>query len=175
RSRDRRESAPLTVFLAERSSGQELAGDDEPQDLARAFADGRELHVAEEFLGRIILHETVAPMDLDAVVGGPHGDLAGVQLRHRRFESGAAPAVLEICGAVGQEARRLDARGVVSELPLNGLKPADRPAERLAVLRISERCLMRALRQTDGERSDADAAGVEDLHRMDEAFTLGAE
>ena len=46
----------------------------------------RELDVAEELLGRIVLHEAVAAVNLHAVVGGLHGDLARVQLRHRRLE-----------------------------------------------------------------------------------------
>src|SRR5256885_1319823 len=52
-----------------RSSRQELAGDDEPLNLARALADGGQLDVAEILLGRIVLHEAVAAMDLHAVVG----------------------------------------------------------------------------------------------------------
>ena len=49
---------------------EQLARDDEPLDLARALADGEELDVAEVLLGRIVLDEAVAAVDLDAVVGG---------------------------------------------------------------------------------------------------------
>ena len=76
------------------SSRQQLPRDHEPLNLAGAFADGGELDVAEEFLGRIVLHEPVAAVDLHAVVGGLDGNLAGVELGHRRFERRATPRVL---------------------------------------------------------------------------------
>ena len=42
----------------------QLPRDDEPLNLARAFADRRELDVAEVFLRRIVLHEAVAAVNL---------------------------------------------------------------------------------------------------------------
>src|SRR5436190_17007951 len=82
--RSRRETqSPMPAGL--RSSRQQLPGDDEPLDLARALADGGELHVAEVFLRRVVLHEAVAAVDLDAVVGHLDGDLARIQFGHRRL------------------------------------------------------------------------------------------
>src|SRR5512134_2494344 len=67
---------------------EQLSGNDEPLDLARALSDGRELDVAEVLLGDVILHEPVAAVDLHAVLGNAHGNLARVQLGHRGFERG---------------------------------------------------------------------------------------
>ena len=70
----------------QRHRDEQLPRDDQPLDLARAFADRGQLDVAEVLLGRIVLHEAVAAVDLHAVVGDLHGDLARIQLRHRRLE-----------------------------------------------------------------------------------------
>src|SRR5262245_61375648 len=85
-----------------RSSREQLTGDDEPLDLARPFADRRQLHVAEVFLGRVVLHETVAAVNLHTVVGNSDRDLARVQLCHRRLERRALAALLQIRRAIGQ-------------------------------------------------------------------------
>ena len=154
---------------------QQLPRDDEPLNLARAFADRRQLDVAEVLLGRVVLHEPVAAVNLHAVVGRLDRDLARIELRHRRFERRPPAAILQIRRAIGQQARRFDARRVVGELPLNRLERADRLAERLALLRVAERRLVGALRQADRQRRDADAAGVEHLHRVDEALSFLAE
>src|SRR5215217_485619 len=81
-------SANVAITRPPRSSRQELAGDHQALDLARPLADGRQLHVAEIFLGRVILDEAVAAVNLDAVVRHLHCDLARVELRHRRLEGG---------------------------------------------------------------------------------------
>src|SRR5688572_33435113 len=75
------------------SGGKELSGDDEPLDLARAFADSRELDVAEILFGRVVLDKPVSAMNLDAVFRRAHGDLAGIQLGHGSFERRALPLV----------------------------------------------------------------------------------
>src|SRR6185295_5480145 len=99
-SRAARRRAPVRPVLASRTR-QELAGDDEALNLARPLADGRELHVAEILFGRVVLDEAVTAVDLHAVVGDADGDLAGVQLRHRRLQRRPPAALLEIGGAIG--------------------------------------------------------------------------
>src|SRR3712207_6919229 len=42
-----------------------------------------DLRVAVPLLDRVVLHVAVAAEDLDRLVGDLHGDLAGLQLRHR--------------------------------------------------------------------------------------------
>src|SRR5262245_39036365 len=93
----------------------EMAGDDQSLNLARALADRGQLHVAEELLGRVVLHEAVAAVDLHAVFGGAHGNLARIELGHRGFDAGARPGILERGSPIGQEPRSLDARGVVDQ------------------------------------------------------------
>src|SRR5579859_6905167 len=66
-----------------KDSLQELTGDDKPLNLGGAFADREELHVTEVLLRRIVLHESVAAVDLDAFLGYADGRFARVQLRHR--------------------------------------------------------------------------------------------
>src|SRR5450830_1752697 len=62
---------------------QELAGNDHPLDLGRAFANRAELHVTVELFGREVLREAVSAMDLHGEIRHAHGDLRGVELRHR--------------------------------------------------------------------------------------------
>src|SRR5207244_585039 len=90
-----------------RSTSEELAGNDKALDFARAFADRRQLDVAEVLLGRIVFHEAVAAVNLHAVVGGLHGDFARVQLGHRGLERGPLLTIFQVRGAVGQEPRGL--------------------------------------------------------------------
>src|SRR6185503_4994423 len=78
-----RDSDIIDVLAGPRPrSLQELARDDEALDLAGSLADGRQLHIAEEFLGRVVFHESVAAVNLHAVFGGSDGNLAGVEFRH---------------------------------------------------------------------------------------------
>src|SRR6187431_3571258 len=77
RTRSAREEEPVT------SGGQKLTGDHEALNLAGALADGQELDVAEVLLRRVVLHEAVTTVHLDAIFGDAHGNLARVQLRHR--------------------------------------------------------------------------------------------
>src|SRR5690606_8214603 len=55
------------------SVAKELPCDDEPLNLARPLANRAELDVAVELLGRIVLHESVAAVNLHALFGGAHG------------------------------------------------------------------------------------------------------
>src|SRR5262245_25181082 len=67
------------------AQAQELPGDDQALDLARALADRAELAVAQVALDRVVLHEAVATVDLDRVEGDLHCHLAGIELGHRRL------------------------------------------------------------------------------------------
>src|SRR6185295_152863 len=60
-------------------------------------------------------------------------------------------------------------------LPLHGLEARDRLAELPPLLRVGARGFVGALREPDRERGDADAAGVEDLQRVDETLSLLAD
>src|SRR5262249_55577702 len=170
-----RGSPASTRSESETLAGKELARDDKALNLAGPLADGGELDVAEELLGRIVFDEAVAAVDLDAVLGRTHGDLARVQLGHRGLERRPLPLVLERRGSVREQARRLDARGVLDELRANALERADRLAELLPHERIVPRRLVGALRQADRQRRDADPSCVEDLQRVDEPLSLFAE
>src|SRR5436305_1666730 len=66
-----------------RSSREKLTGDDEALHLARALADGAQLHVAVDALDQELARVPVATVDLDSVGGGPAGGFAGKELRHR--------------------------------------------------------------------------------------------
>src|ERR1035437_6071194 len=133
---------------------QELARDDHPLDLGRALADRAELDVAIELLDGEILREAVSAVDLDGEIRDAHGDLRGVELRHRRFLRRRAALVLQPAGAVCQEPRRLDLGGHVAEEILDRLELRDRLAELPPLLRVTERALEGALGHAEGERRD---------------------
>src|SRR5687767_1785472 len=107
----------------------EMAGNDQALNLARPLANRRELHVAEELLGRVVLHEAVAAVNLHAVLGRAHGDLARIELGHRGFDRGARPAVLERGGTIRQQPRRFDPRRGIDETRADALERADLLAE----------------------------------------------
>src|SRR5262245_62464887 len=95
------------------SGSQQLAGDHQPLDLAGALADGGELHVAEVLLGRVVLDESVAAEDLDAVLGCADSNLGGIELGHRRLERHLPSLILQPCGAVGEQPGSLHPRRIV--------------------------------------------------------------
>src|SRR3954469_23845973 len=63
---------------------QHLARDDEALDLVRPFVDLRDLRVAHHPLDWVLLDVAVAAEDLHRIGGDLHGDVAAVELRHRR-------------------------------------------------------------------------------------------
>src|SRR5439155_15100484 len=107
---------------------KELPGDDETLDLAGALADRGELHVAKVFLGGIVLDESVATVDLHAVVSRLHGNLDRIELGHRLLERGTTAPVFEVRGAVREQPGSLDSCRIIGELPLNRLVGTDRLA-----------------------------------------------
>src|SRR5689334_12587477 len=131
-----------------------MFGNDEALDLARALADGAELGVAPELLGRVVLGVAVAAVYLDGLLADLDGDLRGVELRHRGLHRRLPTRVLQRGGAVGQEARGLYLRRHVGKLELDGLEVRDWLAELLALLRVPDRRLVGPLRDAERERGD---------------------
>src|SRR5439155_6484212 len=76
-------------------SAQDLAGDHQPLDLARALADLHQLGVAVHALDRQVAHVADPAMDLDRLVGHPVRRLAREQLGHRGFLLVRPAGVLE--------------------------------------------------------------------------------
>src|SRR5687767_4047701 len=155
---------------------QELSRDDQALDFAGALADGAQLDVTEEFLGRVVFDESVPAVNLHRLFGGPDGNLARVQLGHGRLAPGAHDAlVLEPGGPIGEQPCGLNAGGHVGQLPLDGLKTRDGLAKLPALFRIPQRRLVRALGQPDRQGRNADAAVIENLQRVDEPLPLLAD
>src|SRR5712691_4830820 len=143
--------------------------------LVRAFADLQDLLVAVEPRDRVLLHETVAAVDLQRRVCGAVREQAGVELRLCGGEAEVLALILQPRGAVDELAPRLYLRRHVGERELHRLELRDRPAELLALLRVRERKVVRALCEPDAHRRDGDAAAVEDLHELLEALPSRAE
>src|SRR5579862_136068 len=153
----------------------EVLRDDQALHLVRAFADLEDLLVAVEARDRELLHEAVAAVDLERGVDDAVRQQPGVELRLRRGEREVAALVLEPRGAVDELPAGVDLRRHVRELELDRLEIGDRLAELMPLLRVRERQVVRALRETDAHRCDRDAASVEDLHELPEAATAFAE
>ena len=132
-----------------------LRADHEPLDLRGAFEDRVDLRVAVPLLDGVILHVARAAEDLDRLFGDLHRGLARVQLRHRalaRFEVLAGrrhPA-----RAPHEETGRVDVHLHVGELERDRLVHDDRPAERLTLLGVVERVLVRGARDAERLRAD---------------------
>src|SRR6266545_7507708 len=102
-------------------------------------------------------------------------ELTRVELRHRRGLCEASALILLPRRAVDEQSRSLDLRRHVDELLLHGLEGADRLAELLALLRVGVGEVVAALREADAHRGDRDAAAVEDLQELLQAFAARPE
>src|SRR5918997_1253830 len=122
---------------------QELAPDDHPLDLRRALADQQQRRVAVEALDLVLLRVAIAAVDAEALLDAEAAGLGGEQLRHAGLELGALAGVLQPRGLAGQQAGGLDLGRHVGELELDRLVLGDRLAERLALLRVTQRELQR--------------------------------
>ena len=76
---------------------------------------------------------------------------------------------------IGEQASGFDLRGHVGELELDGLKFGDGFAELFALLGVAHRAFVGALRHAQAERGDGNAAAIENLQAVDEAFAFFAE
>jgi hypothetical protein len=86
------------------------------------------------------------------------------------LEVGALAGVLHARGLQRQQPRGLDLGGHVGELELDRLVLGDRLAERLALLRVAEPELERALGDADAAGGDVDPADLERVHHLREAL-----
>src|SRR5262245_46400714 len=118
---------------------QQRPRDDELLDFRGPFADRPELRVTKRALDRILLHVSVAAVDLDRLEGHLYGDLARVELRHRGFGLVFDPLVAQRRGALRQEPRAFDLHRHLGKLELDRLELGDRLVELLASLRVVER------------------------------------
>src|SRR4051794_23971543 len=94
----------------------QVARDDHPLHLIRPFADLEDLLVAVEPRDRVLVHEAVAPVDLERPACGAVRQLARVELRHRRRLPEVASRILLPGGAVDESPRGLDLGRHVDQL-----------------------------------------------------------
>src|SRR4051812_35477428 len=93
------------LFDAEAGDG---SGDDELLDLLGAFVDVEDLGVAVHALDAVLPGVAVATQDLDGSLGGPHGDAAGLELRHGALGVDVLAVAAEPGGAVHEQAGGVD-------------------------------------------------------------------
>src|SRR5436190_18982801 len=139
--------------------------DHESLDLARPLVDLRDLRVAVVPLDRELLGVAVAAEDLDRLGRLAPRDLGRVELRLRpllrvRQALPAAPR-----RAVDEEARCVDLRRHVGELPLDRLEVGDSLPELAPLEGVLPRDVVRRLRDPDRLSGDPDPAAVERRHR----------
>src|SRR5271157_1239427 len=151
---------------------QDLPRDDQPLDFAGAFADGAQLHMAIELLGGIVFDESVAAVNLHALVGTADSHFTCVELCHRGFERGLHPRIFHGSSAMREQTGSIDLGCQIGELECNGLKFADRFAKLLALLRVLQRGFIRALRHAESKCGDGNAATIESAHGIDETFAF---
>src|SRR4051812_47726358 len=139
--------------------------EDQLLDLRGALEDVVDLRVAVHPLDRELARVAVAAEDLHRPLGGPHGDLAGLQLAHRPL------GVLELVavaahprGAPDQQAGGVDLELHVREHEGDRLVFDDLLAELLALLGVVERELVGGAGDAQRLGADRRAAGLEGLH-----------
>ena len=152
-----------------------MLGDHHLLHLVGALADREDLRVAVEAADRILLDVPVAAVDLHRLLGRPHREPAADQLclRGRKREQ-LAPVLLHR-RPVGEQARGLELRGDVRDLPLDRLELRDRLAQGPPLLRVGDRLVERSLREADAHRGDPDSPALERVHELPEAATSLAE
>src|SRR6185437_6985396 len=128
---------------------EDRAGDDEPLDLARSLVDLGDLRVAVVALDRELLRVAVAAEDLDRLARLPPRHLGGEELGLRAGLGVRQVVLLQPRGAVDEQAGGVDLRRHVGELVLDGLERRDRLPERVTLLRVLARDVVRRLGDAD--------------------------
>src|SRR5690606_29773421 len=139
-----------------------MPGDHQPLDLAGRLVDLGDLGVAEVALDRHLLRIAHAAVDLQRLVGDPHGGLRGGELGDRGLVAEALALALHPGRAQRQQQGRVELALHVGDLGLGHLEGADRRAEGLALLHVLDGGLVGRAGDADGLRRDADAARSEE-------------
>src|SRR5215217_2382405 len=108
---------------------EDRARDHEPLDLARPLVDLGDLRVAVEALSGELLRVPVAAENLDRLRRLPACHLRGEELRLRALLGMRPALLLEPRGPVDEQARSVELRRHVGELPLDRLEVGDAFAE----------------------------------------------
>ena len=123
---------------------QNLPRDHKSLNFAGAFADGAQFHVAVKLLGRIILDEAIAAVNLYRFIRYADGHFSRIKFRHARFARKSSVVIPRGNRLVGKPRRlvskqtcRFDLHSHVRELELNRLKLSNRLAELFALLYIA--------------------------------------
>src|SRR5450631_4516613 len=153
----------------------EVASDEEPLDLARAFVDLRDARVAIVALDGIVVQVAVAAVDLDRPGAHPLGELRRIELRLRRFREARDALGAHASRMQDEKPRGVDARVHVGEVVADARVLDQLLAELGAFLRIGERGLERGARDAPRLRGDADPAALEVGERDGEALAARAE
>jgi len=131
------------------------AGNDHPLDLARAFVDHRQAHVAQQLLDGEEARVAVTPEDLQGLAHHLEGGLGGVELGDRGRDGRVHPRIVLPSGLPGQEAGRFHLLVHLGDLEVDGLKVRQPGAEGASLL-----CIVDG--QLHGRPCGPDAEGADD-------------
>src|SRR5207247_905188 len=154
---------------------KELASDDDPLDLAGAFADLHETDVAQVAFDRKVLEVSISAEYLKRRVGGTRRGLRRIELGLRRRVGEPQARVGEGRGAVNEKASRVELGAGPREAPLDHLEFGDRSAELPALLRVPDRDVERRPAKANGERTDPDAPPGEHAFHVSEGVPVAAD
>src|SRR5215207_3312038 len=143
--------------------------------LVGALADREDLGVAVEAADRVLLDVAVAAVDLDGLLGGAHGEPAGLELGLGGGEAEGLAGVLLEGGLVGEQARGLDLGRHVGELGLDRLVLGDRLAEGDPLLGVAQSLVQSPLGEAEAHGGDTDATAVERLQELAEALAPSSQ
>ena len=155
-----RTGARLSAASRARPPGEVLA-DHHPLDLVGALEDLHDLRLAHVALDRELAGVAGAAEHLDGVGGHLHRRVGGHQLGDAGLPGVGLAGVLAAGGHQVRRAGGLDRGGHVGEQEGEALVLDDRPAERLPLAGVADGDVEGGLREPDGDRADAEAAGVE--------------
>src|SRR3984893_18589247 len=147
-------------------------GDDLLHDLAGTATDGEQPRIAERARHRRLHHVAHSTVELLAVVDDPLHQIAGKELRHADLLYCRLLARVEIAGAVGEPARRLDAGEVLHEAVAPDLEFRQRLAERAPLVAVAQRFFHQVLHARDGADRRHQALALEVGHDVVETLVL---
>src|SRR6185437_570056 len=96
---------------------QKLPGDHQSLDFAGTLADGAQFHIAIVLFSWIVFDESIAAMNLNALIGTLDRYLAGKELGHGGLEGRLQSRIFHTGGTHRKEARSVNFSCHVSKLP----------------------------------------------------------
>ena len=141
-----------------------VLGDHQLLNLGRTFVDSEQANISVEALNGVFAYVTCAAMDLHAAICDPSAHFSGKHLGARGFSADVMSIVPQASGVQDHAAGGVDFCLAVSEHRLDQLKFGNGFTELLTFQRVAQGIVEHALGGANAQRSDMQAAFVQNFH-----------